>query len=339
MRKDPVETYAEENHDLYEVATWEPRSLLDRIAVRLWGLGLSAARVVVIGLALVLTVGIGAFNAVTDPTIGALTLLSALPALALAGYVYVSDVSSGEPIEALVATFVLSVLFASFAAVVNTALSPIETFGLVGSILFFFLVVGPVEEAVKLLSVRLYAYRKASFNTVVDGAVYGAVAGLGFATIENAIYIQRGLDLMGEPTAAATAIGLLQVAAGSDITVVRALAGPGHVVYSAFAGYYLGLAKFNRDHRGPLVIKGLLVAALIHATYNSLAGIGAGVIALTLDVRPLVGFFGFVILYQGFFGLVLVRKLRGYARVYRDVYDDAAQQDGDIGVDRTEFDG
>jgi len=339
MRKDPVETYAEEGRDLYEVATWEPRSLFDRVAARLWGIGVSTVRIVVVALALALTIGIGAFNAVTDPTIGVLTLLSALPALALAVYVYVSDAGSGEPLEPLVATFVLSMLFASFAAVVNTILSPIETFGVLGTIAFFFVVVGPVEETVKLLSIRLYAYRRTSFNTVVDGAVYGAVAGLGFATIENAIYIQRGLDLMGEPAAAATVTGLLQIAAGSDITVVRALAGPGHVVYSAFAGYYLGLAKFNREHRGPIVLKGLLVASLVHATYNSLAGIGAGVVAIALDVRPLVGFFGFVLLYQGFFGLVLVRKLRAYGRVYREVYDDATRQDGEIAVDRTEFDG
>jgi RsiW-degrading membrane proteinase PrsW (M82 family) len=338
MRNDPVKTYADSERDLYEIATWEPRSLLDRVAVRIWGLAVTAGRFLIVGAALVLTAAIGAFSAISNPTIGMLTILSALPALALAGYVYLSDISSGEPLGTLVATFILSVLFASFAALVNSLLSPVEAFGVVGSVLFFFLVVGPVEETVKLLSVRLYAYRQTSFDSVIDGAVYGAVAGLGFATIENAIYIRRGLDMTGEPAVAVSAVGLLQLAAGSDITVARALAGPGHVVYSAFAGYYLGLAKFNREHWGPIVVKGILIAALIHAVYNSLAGVGAGAIALALDVQPLYGFFGFVLVYQGFFGLVLLRKLRRYRDTYREVYDDADRQE-DIRVERTEFDG
>lgn len=37
------------------------------------------------------------------------------------------------------------------------------------------------------------------------------------------------------------------------------LAGPGHIRYPALAGYYLGVARFNGDNYGPLVVKGLLV--------------------------------------------------------------------------------
>ncbi|TQR22379.1 hypothetical protein C9J85_12075 [Haloferax sp. wsp5] len=144
-------------------------------------------------------------------------------------------------------------------------------FGLVpflGQVFFFFLIVGPVEETVKLLAVRLYAYSHDSFNAVIDGAVYGAMAGLGFATIENALYITRNAR-----------VGFRRrriIAAGGTITAVRALAGPGHVIYSAIAGYYLGLAKFNKENAGPIVIKGLILAALVHATYNSTVGLGYG---------------------------------------------------------------
>lgn len=44
-----------------------------------------------------------------------------------------------------------------------------------------------MEESVRLLAVRLYAYNDARFAAVIDGAVCGAIAGLGFATIENGI--------------------------------------------------------------------------------------------------------------------------------------------------------
>jgi RsiW-degrading membrane proteinase PrsW (M82 family) len=205
------------------------------------------------------------------------------------------------------------VLTANFAAVVNTVLQPLfAPLDFVGLALFFFLVVGPVEEAVKLLAVRLYAYGQDAFTSVIDGAVYGAVAGLGFATVENALFIGREVSGLGMDVGFGTIIG-----AGGGITAVRALAGPGHVIYSAVAGYYLGLAKFNPDQRGPIVVKGLLIAAFIHATYNTTVGIGSGLIAGVLGLPPLLGFFGYVLLYDTVWGLFLLGKLRRYNGAYR----------------------
>jgi len=229
-------------------------------------------------------------------------------------------------------TFVLSILFASFAAVINSGASATLGIGANGllSIPFFFLVVGPVEEAVKLLAVRLHAYRDAAFNTVVDGAVYGAVAGLGFATIENALYIGqvylRTAELSGSPLVRAT-----------GTTVSRTFAGPGHVIYSGIAGYYLGLAKFNRQHAGSLVVKGLLVASLIHATYNTLVDV---VPPLTnalfgLDPESFLGVIAFILVYDIVFGLFLFRKI---AR-YRSAYGRLLRGESAIEPELTEFDG
>jgi RsiW-degrading membrane proteinase PrsW (M82 family) len=103
---------------------------------------------------------------------------------------------------------------------------------------------------------------------------------------------------------------------GAGITTIRALAGPGHVIYSAFAGYYLGLAKFNEEHAGPIVIKGLVIAAFIHALYNSTVGIGSGLLSTTTGLPTIGGFFGYVLLFDGLFGLMLIRKIRRYSRAY-----------------------
>ena len=166
----------------------------------------------------------------------------------------------------------------------------------------------------------------------VDGAVYGAMAGLGFATIENALYITRNLD------GATPELGLGIIGAGGGITAIRALAGPGHVVYSAFAGYYLGLAKFNPENAGPIVVKGLLIAAFIHATYNSLAGIGSGLIALIPGVPDgIVSFFLFVLVYQGFFGLILLRKFRRYRVAYDRAHESDARDEATLTAEATEF--
>ena len=311
---EPVESAAEEGIDLYDVATWEPRSAVDRAAVALHGALATNAQLLVVVLAtLVFVAQIGGVLWLVGQNtgLGVVALLSALPAFGLVLFVWKQDTVEKEPLDTLAVTFVLAVLFASFAATINTVLGGLfRSVPLVGMALFFFVVVAPVEETVKWLAVRLYAYRRTEFDAVIDGAVYGAVAGLGFATIENVLYVVQGFIRAQE----AGGTQALQAAVGTGFS--RALAGPGHVIYSAWAGYYLGLAKYNPENRGPIVVKGLLVASLIHGTYNAL---------VTYVPR---GFFStgefvlFVILFDGVFFYLLYRKL---AR-YRDTYDDIVEE-------------
>lgn len=322
--QEPVEAAAEESRDLYEIASWEERTSIDGAAVALYWLLTRAAKWIVVLLALTILVGIGGLAALSDPAVGMLTLLSVVPAAGLTVYVYRSDVAAAEPLSLLVTTFLLSILFATFAAVFNSAAERFfEPLGVLGMPLFFFLIVGPGEESVKLLAVRLYAYTDRRFDAVIDGAVYGAVAGLGFATIENALYILRQLSESGE--LAELTIGISAVAAGGDITAVRALAGPGHVIYSSIAGYYLGLAKFNPDNRGPIIVKGLLLAAAIHATYNSTVSIGSYVVTSITGLPGLGGFLVYVIIFDSIFGLFLLRKLWRYRRHYLETNGAAAE--------------
>ena len=309
---DPVQARDDGTRDLYDVASWEVRSPLDGIAVTLY----RVLRVTGKWLLVFASVGILLWLAlstdlsrVINPIVGGFTLLSILPALALVAFVWRSDVTSSEPLSLLAATFALGTLFAGFAALVNSALGGVfELVPVVGTIWFFYLVVGPVEETVKWLAVRIYAYRSSRFDAVIDGAVYGAVAGLGFATIENALYIT---DAVGTPV-----IGNV-LGAGGGVTPLRAIAGPGHVIYSAFAGYYLGLAKFNPEDRGPIVVKGLVVAALIHATYNATVGLGSGLIQSVTGLPVIAASFVYILLYAGLFGFLLYRKLDRYRDAYR----------------------
>jgi RsiW-degrading membrane proteinase PrsW (M82 family) len=324
--RDPVRAMDDGSRDLYDIATWERRTPLDRVAAAIYGLLRVTFRATVVVVAFLILLGIGGLSALTDPQVGTLTALSAIPAFGLAFYVYYSDTTSGEPLAVLVATFLLGILTANFAAVVNTLLGPLfDPFGFLGMVVMFFLVVGPVEETVKLLAVRLYAYGRPTFDCVIDGAVYGAMAGLGFATVENSLFITRQVGDLG------MGVGVLElIGVGGGITAVRALAGPGHVIYSAVAGYYLGLAKFNPENRGPIIVKGLLIAAFIHATYNSTVGIGSSLIAGLLGVPPLVGFIGYVIVYDGVWGLYLLRKIRRYSETFHRL--DRAEDDDPNGT-------
>lgn len=336
-RRDPIQAADDDDLDLQDVAEWSPRSRLDRIAVVVYHALLTLARSAVVGLAaliLAVQVFLGGLGAAADPAIGTLTVLSAVPALALAAYVWWTDVTSGEPLSLLVATFLLGVLFAGFAGIANSLLEPVflESAALVGvpalgMIAMFFVVVGPVEEGVKLLAVRLHAFRDDRFDAVIDGAVYGAVAGLGFATIENTLYITAGTAAAG---------GIQAIAEGGGIATVRALAGPGHVIYSAIAGYYLGLAKFNPAEAGPIVVKGLLIAAVVHGAYNALVTvIPFELVAGTIGTAPFAVLVGFVLVYDGLLLTFLLGKLRAYRRAYVATRPDTERS---MDSELTEFD-
>ena len=330
--EDPIASRADDDRDLYDVATWEERTSLDGLSVALyWFLTRSAkAGVVLVALAGLLAI-LGSFGLglLFDPAIAILLGLSVIPALGLAAYVYVSDATTAEPLSLLMATFLLSILTATFAAILNSELRPFfRPFGFPGLILFFFVVVGPIEESVKLLAVRLYAYTDARFDAVIDGAVYGAIAGLGFVVIENFVYIAQNVD-MAELTVGVAALG-----AGDGIAALRALAGPGHVVYSAFAGYYLGLAKFNPENRGPIIVKGLVLAAAIHALYNTLVGPVTGIASGLFGLPQLAALFGFVVVFQGAFGYLLLRKIWRYRDAYLETRDAVGP---DVEPELTEF--
>jgi RsiW-degrading membrane proteinase PrsW (M82 family) len=63
----------------------------------------------------------------------------------------------------------------------------------------------------------------------MDGVVYGAVASLGFATLENILYV--------------TPNGFA-VAAARAFTAV-----PGHALLGVIMGYYVGRAKFHSNEQ------------------------------------------------------------------------------------------
>jgi len=313
---DPVKERFTGEYDLYDIATWEVRSRVDAFAVSLTGFLQRARSRLLISTALVLflaQLGVAGSLVIEQPVFGVLAVLSVVPALFVAVTLWYRDPTTREPFEMIAVTFLLSMLFASFAAVVNTVLSPgFRALGAPGLILYFFVVVGPIEETVKWLAIRVRAYHSEVFRTVVDGAVYGAVAGLGFAAIENFVYIAgAGFD-------AAPQGQLAQVEYATMTAATRAFVGPGHVIFSAWAGFYLGLAKFNPDNWLPIVIKGLLIAAFIHATYNTMVGFVPFGSFAAVGIPPGLAFIGIALGFHIFW----FRLLNGKIRRYRELYDE-----------------
>lgn len=321
---------ADEPPDTYDVETWEPRTVVDRFSVGLYrALSAVGRTTVVLVAALFLLVELisVAIALGSRPTLAVFFLLSFLPAVALAGYVWYAEPTTREPVSLLVVTVVAGLLFANFAAVVNTtALGILQALGLttgllalVGFILFFYLVVGPVEEFVKWLAVRLFAYRDARFDSAVDGAVYGAMAGLGFALIENVGYVVTTTGMFTATGQFVTGPNFLTAAL--SVSTVRGIVGPGHVLWSAISGYYLGLAKLNPGERGPIVVKGLFIASVVHSTYNTTVGIVPATAATISGVGDVFWTVAYILIYLGVVGYYLLAKFRRHREVYRVRYE------------------
>ncbi|WP_254662966.1 PrsW family glutamic-type intramembrane protease [Haladaptatus sp. W1] len=139
--------------DLYDVTTWEERTRTDRAAVAIYrGLTDNWRRVFVALAVLLFVAQLAAtgFILFLQPALGVLTFLSVIPAFVLAALIWYGDDVQREPLAPLAVTFLLGVLFAGFAALLNTTLQPVfQLIPVVGTVAFFYVVVGPVEETSK----------------------------------------------------------------------------------------------------------------------------------------------------------------------------------------------
>jgi RsiW-degrading membrane proteinase PrsW (M82 family) len=200
-----------------------------------------------------------------------LLLLAIAPAVFWLWYFYHKDRYEPEPLA-----WILMVYFLGIAVTIPVALVE-GFFALFLADLFITVLIAPVvEEAGKYLVVRRTVYESAEFDEPVDGIVYAAAAGLGFATLENIIYVFSALE-----TSVAFAI---------QTGLVRALISvPGHVLFSAMWGYALGRARFlPASRRRVIILGGLFLAMASHALFNLLLYTTVGFAALVLIVVPVL---------------------------------------------------
>ena len=121
----------------------------------------------------------------------------------------------------------------------------------------FFMWSSFVEEFLKFFAIYLVIIRNPEFDEPIDAMIYMITAALGFAAIEN-ILVMFGLISGGVGTALNT-LALRFIGA----TLLHALA-------SGLMGYFLAMSWFFQEHKKKLIIFGLTIATLFHATFNIL---------------------------------------------------------------------
>lgn len=203
-----------------------------------------------------------------------LFVIALLPVVLLLEYIYKKDTHT-EPVKMIrsvflwgCATVVPVIIFETIAEFFVSTDS--------GNYLELFLGalfgVAIIEEFFKWLVVKERCYSVPEFDETYDAIVYCVASSLGFAAVENVLYVV----IYGFVT------GLLRA-----VTAV-----PGHAAYGVIMGYFFGKAKYNEWHKKDsktFLFASLAVPAILHAIYDYLLSV--------VVVKDKVIFFGIWVVY------------------------------------------
>ncbi len=175
-----------------------------------------------------------------------------------------------EPVWMLAAAFLWGATVAVFAAfILNTLVETIIAvqFAAYASVATAILSAPVVEELAKGLALIIfYFWQRDEFDNVLDGILYAAMVGLGFAMTENILYYGRAI---AEGTSGGTAVTFF----------LRGVVSPfAHPFFTSMTGIGLGFARLATKGSpikflAPAV--GLLCAMLLHGLWNLSASFGA----------------------------------------------------------------
>ena len=187
-----------------------------------------------------------------------LLALAMAPGIAICLFIYFKDKYNREPLGLLILSFFMGVLSIIPAIILQMALTkPVEKLmgeGVFYTAVFSYLIVALSEEGSKFLALRLLPFRRKAFDDPFDGIVYAVVVSMGFATLENILYVtNHGIGT-----------GILRMF----------LSVPAHATFGVLMGYHLGLAKFDPANKRRHLMLAIFWPVLFHGTFDFFLFVG-----------------------------------------------------------------
>ena len=221
-----------------------------------------------------------------------LLALAVAPGIALGFFVWLRDKYEREPLGIIVMCGFLGALSIIPAIILEKSgegiFGAMNAQSVVSAAFHAFLIVGLSEEVSKFIVLRGYAYRKTDFNEPFDGIVYSVMVSMGFATLENILYVLEG---------------------GITVAILRMfLSVPAHATFGVIMGYFTGLAKFRGGDSWALNLLGVLAAAAFHGAFDFF---------LFLDSTPLLALGAVVSLVAGVVLSMRAMRLHNQNSPYR----------------------
>ncbi len=185
-------------------------------------------------------------------------LIALLPIAILVYYIYHKDKKSPEPTGQLIKAFLFGVLSAPLSFVLSIPLGligayPAEISGVFDAIRVSFFGAAIPEEIMKLLVLWLLLRRNRYFDEKMDGIVYAVCVSMGFAALENVMYLFQNQDNF------------------LSVGIVRALFSvPGHFCFGVLMGYYYSLARFYPRFKMKNRTMTIVAPVLVHGIFDSI---------------------------------------------------------------------
>jgi len=171
-------------------------------------------------------------------------------------YIYIRDKYEKEPISLLLKSLALGAFIVIPVLFVEYALMAVNPFTKNIGHAFYeaFLVAASTEEIFKYLVLYFLIKKSKEFDEPFDGIVYAVFISLGFAAVENLMYVFDS---------------------GLNTGLVRAFtAVPAHAFFGVSMGYYFAKAKFKAKHKKLNLQKALLIPILLHGLYDFILMVG-----------------------------------------------------------------
>jgi len=176
------------------------------------------------------------------------------PGIAFGLLFYFFDRHDREPIRILLKVFIMGIFSVIPTIFIENILSNFNVFpGILGIGYTAFIVAGLTEEFMKRQVVLKTVYFNPVFDEKLDGIVYCVMSALGFATIENILYI------------------VFRFSDVESIGFYRAIISvPAHMLFAVTMGYYLSLSKFalTPEESQFYLKKSLAVPAVLHGIFD-----------------------------------------------------------------------
>ncbi len=198
-------------------------------------------------------------------------IAAVLPALVLLYFIYRKDKLRKEPTGELLKGFGFGALSALASFLISTPLGilgfyPSEATTAAGHISTALFGAAVPEELAKLFMLWLLLRHSKHFDEYVDGIVYAACVGMGFAALENIMYLFSNMESWAE------------------VGALRALCSvPGHFFFAVMMGFFFSKAMLGdpAKRKANLWLAALVPIAL-HASFDALlmvSSMGTGIAA------------------------------------------------------------
>jgi len=183
-----------------------------------------------------------------------LILIASAPIFIILFYIYYRDKYEKEPFGLLVKSLIagmlicIPIIFAEHWSA--NILTPLKSNLITTAFWDAFFVASFWEEAFKMVAVMLLVWRNKNFNERFDGIVYAVFVSLGFALIENIMYV-------------------INTDNGIQTGIARAFtAVPAHAMFGIMMGFHLGLARFDGKKQRLHLFNAFFIPFLFHGLYD-----------------------------------------------------------------------